>query len=71
MIQDDSDGMPLDGESELTPAERRALRRMIRDDERATWARRRLRVLVPVGVSIVVALWQAIEWVVKHVRVTP
>lgn len=70
-MNDDTDGMPLDGESELTPAERRALRRIIRDDERATWARRKLRVLVPAGVGVVVALWQGAEWVVRHITFKP
>lgn len=71
MTMTDSDGMPLDGEADLTPAERRELRRMIRDDERAVWARRKLRFLVPVLVAVVTAIWQAVEWAVKHVRVTP
>lgn len=68
---EDTDGMPLDGEAELSPAERKALRRIIRDDARASWAWKRLKVLAPAMVGTVVAVWQVWDWIVKHVRVTP
>ena len=66
----ESDTMPL-GDSELTAEERKALRRLIRDDERASWAWKRLRVVTPVAVAVVVALWQAWDWAVRHVKVNP
>ena len=62
--------MPID-DAELSPAERKALRRMLRDEERSSWAWKRLRVVTPVVVTVMVALWQAWDWFVKHVRVTP
>lgn len=70
-MNDETDGMPLDGEAELTPDERKALRRLIRDDERASWAWKRLKVLMPAMVALVVGIWQAFDWVVKHVKVSP
>lgn len=67
----DTDDMPLDGEADLTIAERRALRRMLRDDERASWAWRKLRVWVPIVGSALYGAFQAWDWLVKHVKVTP
>lgn len=67
----DTDDMVLDGEAELSATERRTLRRLILDDERATWARRRLRVLIPAVVAMVIAIYQFADWVLKHVKVTP
>lgn len=70
-MSDDSDTMPLEGDTPLTPTERKALRRLLREDERATWAWKKLRVLVPAGVTAVVALWQGWEWVSRHIRWAP
>lgn len=71
-MPDDSDSMPLDGDAPLTPDERKHLRRLLRDDDRATWARRQLRHLVwPAVTACVFAVWQAGQWVVNHVRVAP
>lgn len=70
-MSDETDGIPLDGEAELTPDERKALRSLIRDRERESWAWRRLRVIMPAVVAVVVGIWQAIDWIVKHVKVTP
>lgn len=67
----DSDSIPLDGEAALTPDERRALRRIIRDDERASWAWKRLKIITPMVVASMVAIWQLVDWVIRHVRVTP
>ncbi len=64
-MSDDSDAIPLT-EDELTPSERKAIRRLIRDDERAGWAWRRFRVLVPAMVAVVTALWQFFDWVAAH-----
>jgi hypothetical protein len=63
----DTDSMPLDGAPDLSEAERLALRRLLRDDERAAWARRKLKVIVPVLVSIVVGMWQLFETIKAHV----
>jgi hypothetical protein len=68
---DSSDNMPLDGESAFTPDERKALRAMLREQERMTWARKKLKVFVPALVAVVVATWQIVEWVQKHIRYTP
>lgn len=70
-MSDDTDGIPLDGDTELTPEERKVLRRIIRDDERASWAWKRLKVITPAVVAVAVGVWQAIDWIAKHVKVTP
>ena len=64
----DSDPIPLDGSAELTEAERLALRKVLRDNERASWALRKLRILIPMAVAIVVAVYHGVDWLVKHVR---
>ena len=66
----DSDAMPM-GDGAFTPDERQALRRVLRDEERSSWAWKRLRVLTPMVVGVMVALWQAWDWVAKHVRLAP
>jgi uncharacterized membrane protein len=67
---DSSDRVPLDGHDELSAAERKALREMLREAERMSWARKKMRVIVPIGVAAVVAIWQVVEWVSKHIRYT-
>jgi hypothetical protein len=62
--------MPL-VDSPLTAAERKALRRLLRDEERASWAWKRLRIVTPIVVGVMVAMWQAWDWVAKHVRFSP
>lgn len=69
--QDDSDAIPLDGEAELTPDERLAFRKMVRDQERARWAMRRLRVWVPIIGSAIYGLFHAIDWAIKHLTIKP
>lgn len=69
-MTDESDSMPL-ADSDLTAEERRALRRMIRDGERASWALRKLRWLVPMVVAIVVAFANAWDWWGAHFTVKP
>ena len=49
------DSLPLDGDKGAHPAERLMLRKMMRDEERASWARRRLKILIPAFVAVVVA----------------
>lgn len=70
-MSDDSDGIPLEGEPELTPAERLAVRRLLVADARASWARKQLRVLLPIAVACVVGLWQLFEWVRAHISFKP
>lgn len=65
---DESRPSPLDGDTPLTAEERRRLRGLLLDDDRATWARKKLMVLVPVVVSAIVGLWQAWEFLSKHVK---
>lgn len=67
----DSDNMPLDGDTELTSVERKMLREMLREQERMSWARKKLKVLVPALVAVVVAIWQIIEWLQRHIRWNP
>lgn len=59
---EDTDSLPLNGDTDLTAAERLMLRKMMRDEERASWARRKLRIVVPAGVAMVVGLWHLVEW---------
>ena len=68
---DDSDTMPLEGDPELTAAERLALRRLIREVERAVWARRQLRLWAPILVGVVSGMAAAWAWLANHVKVTP
>ena len=68
---DDTDSLPLDGDKELTSAERLMLRKMMRDEERASWARRRLKILIPALVAVVAAVWQAADWAIRHIQVRP
>lgn len=42
-------------------------REMALADERASWARKKIAVLVPVGVAVVVSVWQLIEWLREHI----
>ena len=67
----DTDSMPLDGDTPLTRDERLAIRRILREEERRSWAMRKLRVLVPILVACVVAVWQVWEWVARHLRWQP
>ena len=59
-----------DGEP-FAPEERRRLRRLLLEAERASWARKKLMVLVPVVTSLVVGLWQLWSWIEKHLKVVP
>jgi len=64
---DETEPMPFP-DTELTAEERKALRRLIRDDERATWAWKKLRVLVPAAVAVTTAIWQGWEAIRPHWR---
>ena len=69
-MNEDSDGIPFE-ESELTPGERARLRKMLTESERASWAWRRARVVVPAFVAVIAAGWASIDWVLKHLRFAP
>jgi len=69
-IPKDSDDMPFD-DSEFSPEERARLRKVLVDEERSSWAWRQLRVLTPVAVAVVVGFWQAIDWMIKHLKFQP
>lgn len=63
----ESDPIPLDGSPELSPAERLVLRRIIRERERMTWARKKLGWILSGVVTFVAATWAAVEWLREHV----
>lgn len=67
----DSDATPLDGADQLDEDERLFVRRQKRDAERMRWLWRKLRWGVPIGAGIAGAVWQATEFVVKHLRIVP
>ena len=69
MTERPSDSMPLDGEAELSIDERRALRRIIRDTERASWVWQMLRAYLPWMTTIIGGLGTAIYWLVTHFNV--
>jgi hypothetical protein len=54
--------------NDLTPDEVTKVRELISQDERATWAWKKVRFLVPVIVAVIVAIWQAFSWLREHVR---
>ena len=51
----------------LTPDEREHIRGLLRDDDRATWARKKIMVLVPIIVGGVTLLYQLVDWARLHV----
>lgn len=71
MSQDDTDPMPLDGDKPLTAAERLQLRKILREDERARWAWRKLRVWVPIIGGGLYTVWQGVDWALKHITFKP
>lgn len=68
---EDTDSLPLDGDKDLTPDERLMLRKMMREEERASWARRRLKIFLPAVVAVVAAVWQVADWAIRHIQVRP
>lgn len=67
----DSDAMPLNDNAPLTPDENRRLRHLLQEAERATWARKKLAVLTPMVVAVVVAMWQLVDWFSRHFKPIP
>jgi hypothetical protein len=53
----------------LTPEECEHLRRILRDDDRASWARKKLMVLAPILVGVVTVVVQLYDWARAHVSV--
>jgi hypothetical protein len=66
----DTDSAPL-SDAPLTPQENRALRGVLRDDERATWAWKKIKVIAPAVIGVAVVFVNSWDWLVKHVRFTP
>lgn len=59
----DSDAVPLDGKADLTEAERAALRRMLREQDRMRWLGRALRRWWPMLAGIASAAYAiALGW---------
>jgi hypothetical protein len=61
-----SDSMPLNGEAELTIDERKAIRRIIRDTERASWVWQMLRAYVPWLTTIIGGVGTALYWLITN-----
>jgi hypothetical protein len=62
----------LDNTVPLSPREVDHIRRVLRDDDRMSWLGRKLRFLVlPIAVAVATGAWQLVEWVLRHVKVTP
>jgi hypothetical protein len=55
--------------NDLTPEELTRLRELIVESDRASWAWKKVRILVPAAVAVVYTLWQVWEWVRDHVKV--
>jgi hypothetical protein len=70
-MRTETEPMDIDGDVPLTVEERRHIRRLLRDDDRTTWAMKKLRVLMPIVVGAVVAAWQIWDWAARHIKVTP
>ena len=54
--------------NDLTPDEVEKVRDLINEAERATWAWKKVRIVIPALVAVVVAIWHGIDWLMKHVR---
>lgn len=63
-----TDVADLDGMTPLSEGELRRLRKLLLDDDRATWLRKQIRILLPVVVTAVAAIWGVWEWASKHIR---
>lgn len=68
----ESDSAPLDGEPELTAAERKLFREWVRDREHVNWlgrtTRRFFRRWWPVLAIIATALYGAVDWYHRHYK---
>ena len=61
----ESDSMELEGETEFTPQERLAFRRMHREYAHASWL---VRKVIPIFVVVVASLAAAGTWISAHWR---
>jgi hypothetical protein len=59
---DDVDAGPL------SDAEVMRLRKLLRADDRATWARKQIMTFTPWVVAVVSAGWAAVDYIVKHFK---
>lgn len=64
----DSDPMPLDGKPDLSEQERLAIRRIIRNEARMTWARKQAVWIVSGLATVAVALVAVFDWVRQHIH---
>lgn len=68
---DDSSPAKFDDHNPFTPDEVRRLRKLLTDDDRATWARKQLRIIVPLLVTILVGAYNLWAWIERHLKITP
>lgn len=68
---DDSSPAKFDDYNPFTPDEVRRLRKLLTDDDRATWARKQLRIIVPLLVTILVGAYNLWAWIERHLKITP
>jgi hypothetical protein len=64
---DESDPVPLE-EGPLEAHELKRLRRMLLEQERASWLWRKLRIWVPIVGSAGYGLFHLADWAVKHYK---
>ena len=57
-----------DGETPLTPAERAHVRRILDEDNKATWLRGRVKIIWPWIAAAAVAVVGVIDWIQKHIK---
>lgn len=62
--------MPFE-ESEFAPSERARLRKLLMENDRAMWAWRKSKIVVPILVAIIVGTWSVIEWILRHIQFKP
>jgi hypothetical protein len=70
-VAQDSDPVPLDGKAPMTEQELLLWRKIMREYSHWSWIRRKV---FPVTVTIAGGAWavvQGIDWLVKHIKVTP
>jgi hypothetical protein len=58
---------PHDPGGPLTSEEKEHIRRILRDDDRRSWALKQIMVLTPIAVGVVTVVYQLWDWVRSHV----
>lgn len=72
MSDDDSDKMTLDEwrnphpQQPFTDDERKRLRKLLQDDDRATWLRKQVRVFTPWLIAVVGGVYAVTNWALSH-----